>query len=184
MMRFDWSRRIVVSGGSPVAIPEGEPIPNKTPGDYWITRLGEFDAELEGEPGTMVALYLKVEPAEWLDSEPQWEDKNPYEASLYYCTAHVDQKELESALRCFDTDLSELPEEQRQRVIEEVVAEYGCKAIATSAVASQDNLDDLIQEALIQAQACLGLPGFLLDAPQNRIGNTGWDFIRGRIGFR
>ena len=44
-----------------------------------------------------------------------------------------------------------------------------------------DNLKELLKEAHKQANISEALFGFYMDPPKNRIGSTGWDFIKGDI---
>ena len=44
-----------------------------------------------------------------------------------------------------------------------------------------DNLRELLREARKQAELSDLFFGFMMDRPENRIGSTGWDFIKGDI---
>lgn len=59
------------------------------------------------------------------------------------------------------------------------VAHYGL--CASLAELYGNNEDELLTEAKKQAIPLKGLIGFYLDRPQNAIGSTGWDFLRGDI---
>lgn len=62
-----------------------------------------------------------------------------------------------------------------------MVADYGCKATLFSKAGN--NMKLLLREARKELVAIRSLFGFYMDRPQNRIGNDGWDFIKGEIGF-
>ena len=47
-----------------------------------------------------------------------------------------------------------------------------------------NNLSKLLKEARQQLSPMSGLFGFYMDRQQNAIGSTGWDFIKGEIGFK
>ena len=63
-----------------------------------------------------------------------------------------------------------------------ILSEYGISARVYSA--EGDNADKLLEEAKKQVPLITGMFGFYMDSPQNRMGNTGWDFIKGDIGFK
>jgi len=44
-----------------------------------------------------------------------------------------------------------------------------------------DNADKLRRAVAVRAVAAAGLFGFFMDAPQNRLGATGWDIARGNV---
>ena len=183
-------------GGTPVPIPDGEPIPNKSSGDRWLVRLGEFDAELRGKPGTMVALYLRVEAAEYLDDEPGWfvkdedgyhESKKPWCVELLFATRHMTDKGA-AALSCcgqddpFERGMTKAERVRATRIVEECAIDYGASAVVFTGFCTDDELDAGVQEALVQAQPLLMMSGFYLDRQMNAIGDSGWDFITGDIG--
>lgn len=61
------------------------------------------------------------------------------------------------------------------------VADYGCSAVLGSYTSNTEK--DAVDQA---RKECIGaeiLFGFYMDAPQNRIGNTGWDLLKGNIGW-
>lgn len=179
--------RAICKGASPMPIPEGEPIPNKSPGDSWLVRLGEFDAELDGKPGTMVTLYLRVEAATYLDPNTQdgrhygWpEDSKPWCIELVFATRH--QKDGGKAALDYCGRDDPIDSEQATRIIEECGIEYGACAIVFYGFVADDKLDAGVQEALTQALVLLCVPYVYLDMPMNQIGDSGWDFLVGDIG--
>jgi hypothetical protein len=64
----------------------------------------------------------------------------------------------------------------------EMLSDYGVKATVWQKAGS--NAKKLLKAARDEAVKVEGLFGFYMDRPLNRIGNTGWDFIRGDIGWR
>lgn len=58
--------------------------------------------------------------------------------------------------------------------------QYGVAATVWSDMGN--NAEKLMQEAREETDKISRLFGFYMDKPLNRIGNTGWDFIRGNIG--
>lgn len=62
------------------------------------------------------------------------------------------------------------------------LSEYGVYSILWSK--SGNNYKQLLREAHKEAENSTILFGFYMDKQQNRIGNDGWDFIRGDIGFK
>lgn len=74
-----------------------------------------------------------------------------------------------------------MPDNELAKV--EICHSYGVKAVLHSA--DGNNARKLIQEAKAAAKIQGDfLFGFAMDRPQNRIGNDGWDFISGNIGFK
>jgi hypothetical protein len=74
------------------------------------------------------------------------------------------------------SDLS--PVDQHQ-----ILMDYGVSARLYST--SGNNLGKLLRAARKELHLIRGiLFGFKMDAPQNAIGNSGWDFIKGDIGFK
>lgn len=61
-----------------------------------------------------------------------------------------------------------------------ILYEYGCKALITQERMG-NNSRELIRETNQQFRISAFLLGFVLDRPQNQIGSTGWDFLRGNI---
>ena len=62
----------------------------------------------------------------------------------------------------------------------EVLHGYGVSASLWNDMG--DDADDLIEKAKKEAEKSETLFGFYMDKPENRIGDTGWDFIRGDTG--
>ena len=62
----------------------------------------------------------------------------------------------------------------------QLLIEYGAHAILWQM--QGDDSDKLLVEASGQTILADSLFGFFMDKPQNRIGDTGWDFIKGELG--
>lgn len=69
-----------------------------------------------------------------------------------------------------------------EEVLSIMIADYGCKATLFSKAGN--NMKLLLREARKELIAIRTLFGFYMDRPQNMIGNTGWDFIKGEIGYK
>lgn len=74
-------------------------------------------------------------------------------------------------------DNNEPTEMMDEQSIAVLLSEYGYHAVLSSNTFS--NLRKGVKEAKTQAEAINMMFGFYMDHPQNRIGSTGWDFIRG-----
>lgn len=74
-----------------------------------------------------------------------------------------------------------VPDESKQDALCQVEAlhSYGIKANLVSR--SGGNAHKLLREVKREAMAVEGLFGFYMDRPENRIGSTGWEFIKGDL---
>jgi len=82
---------------------------------------------------------------------------------------------------CFGPDdkaEKESRENYRQLCYEALIS-YGCYARLWSNTGLPESKDALIAEAKSQIRSVNMMFGFYMDQPQNRIGATGWDTIRG-----
>jgi len=93
------------------------------------------------------------------------------------------KKEIDSALESVGFD------EERQKEIKKdkkalagILSEYGLEAQVFHE--EGDNAKELMDTAKTQIPAITNLFGFYMDKPVNMIGNTGWDAIKGEIGFK
>lgn len=75
-----------------------------------------------------------------------------------------------------DEQLTELENDPLVQV--ETLNDYGIFAMLKSF--SGNNLGKLMREARREANMCEGLFGFYMDRQENRIGQSGWDLIRGQ----
>lgn len=106
------------------------------------------------------------------------DDANTYHVSLSAVSPQQAQAHLQPAFECCGIPV-ELQSDPMIQV--ESLASYGVTALLWSE--EGNNLKNLLKQAHEQAEISTCLFGFYMDAPQNRIGNTGWDCIRGDIGF-
>mgnify|MGYP006300817105 FL=1 len=63
----------------------------------------------------------------------------------------------------------------------EVLFHHGTRACVLSEVCSEEEEDEVIEGMKSNLRAVDSLLGFYLDSPQNALGATGWDFLRGDI---
>lgn len=84
---------------------------------------------------------------------------------------------LEAAARSCGVELSELKHNPVVQV--EMLHSYGCKAHLWSKKGR--NAHKLLREAKREAQLCEMTFGFRMDGPQNKVGSTGWEFIKGDV---
>lgn len=63
-----------------------------------------------------------------------------------------------------------------------ILNEYGTGAVVFSE--SGNNAEELFKTARKECELISSLFGFYMDRQQNMIGNSGWDFIKGEIGFK
>jgi len=88
------------------------------------------------------------------------------------------EENLKRARECCGIDESD----HYKHIDYEVLIDYG--VYATLWVETGNNLRVLLKKANAQVPLIHGLFGFFMDRQENRIGNTGWDFIAGSIGFK
>ena len=96
----------------------------------------------------------------------------------------VPQKGIDSALSC--TGIAEFYDEQtdyyQNMLLVEALGDYGISATLWDK--EGNNLSELMREARHETQLINMLFGFYMDKQCNAIGNDGWDFISGNIGFK
>lgn len=92
----------------------------------------------------------------------------------------ADPKELDAAVRSWGIPDSELAGFMADPLfLVECLHSYGVAAFVWRG--EGNNLSALMKEARREAQLVNMLFGFYMDRPQNRIGSTGWDTVRGDI---
>lgn len=140
----------------------------------WISeRLnnGEFDYWM-----IIDAKYLP----EWVGEREARQMGGNHAVSLSVVSpSEAGKKNLEAAVESMGmtwVEAKKLSDEEKAGIL----ADYGVQA--TMFQKTGNNARKLLKEAREEAQKVEGLFGFYMDRPQNRIGNTGWDFIKGRIG--
>jgi hypothetical protein len=109
--------------------------------------------------------------------------------SKYMVTVHVvapsqaSKKQIDSAFESMGLDpKQELKIRKDPKAVAGILDEYGLMAEVFTE--EGDNADELMDTAKKQVPAITGLFGFYMDKPVNRIGNSGWDAIKGDIGFK
>jgi len=93
----------------------------------------------------------------------------------------------EQIKRAIEQDVGDDPEQEKKllnnkEALVGSLADYGLSATLYSA--QGDNADELMKDAKTQITGITGMFGFYMDKQANRLGNTGWDFIKGDIGFK
>ena len=125
-------------------------------------------------------LVMDVRP----DEDWEYGDKKQpkYWVSLAVVSPEAaDPKELQSAINSCGIPDSELPRFMADPLfLVDCLHSYGVAAYVWQG--KGNNLSALMKEARKEAQLAGGMFfGFYMDAPQNRIGSTGWDCVRGDL---
>lgn len=139
----------------------------------WVSQRlnnGDFDYWM-----VIDAKYLP----EWAGEEAAREMGGNHLVSLMVASpSEAGKKNLKAAAE------SQGREEYLDRMTDEdkavMLTEYG--TAATVWHETGNNLRNLLKKAKEEAQKVEGLFGFYMDRQLNRMGNTGWDFIKGEIG--
>jgi len=133
--------------------------------------------------------WLVIEVINWQDAVGEREAKE-VDAKYNVCLSAVSpqaagEENLHRAFKCHGMEgESEHEVELRKDPIVQVECLHGYGVSAPLWQADGNNLSKLMKEARKQAQQSEFLFGFYMDGSKNRIGNTGWDFISGDIGFK
>lgn len=95
-----------------------------------------------------------------------------------------DAPDAEHTMRVIDSIGSTLPDWNKMGDVAQALAlsDYGTKAVLWSEQGS--SLRKLVRKARSELTTIGILFGFYMDRAQNAIGNTGWDWIKGEIGFK
>ena len=120
--------------------------------------------------------YLIIEVINWNEHDryPEY----TYNVSLSAVSPTERRESLKSAAESWgmtETEIEALGDE----AIVDCLSSYGVKAQLWDD--SGNNLKILMREAHRQAELSEMLFGFYMDRYQNRIGSTGWDFIKGDV---
>ena len=92
----------------------------------------------------------------------------------------ADPKELQAAINSYGIPADELPRFMADPLfLVECLHSYGVAAYVWNG--EGNNLSVLMKEARKQAQLVNMLFGFYMDRPQNKIGSTGWDTVKGDL---
>lgn len=120
--------------------------------------------------------WLVIEVINWLDAVGEREAPAKYCVSLYAVSpSEAGEKNLQAALEScgYDETVHSLSDEMKV----EMLSEYGVQAQVHSQ--NGDNLQELLKETRKLADLHSIHFGFWMDRAQNRIGSSGWDFLRG-----
>jgi hypothetical protein len=100
--------------------------------------------------------------------------------------SQVSKEDMMSAFKSFGYDdpkeQIEMMKKSDEKAVAGILSEYGIKATLFNE--SGNNAKELIATAKKQIPAIEGMFGFYMDKPENFIGNTGWDFIKGDLGIK
>ena len=136
-------------------------------GGKWISpRLnnGDFD------------YWLVIEFINWLDATGELFDGNEFLATIASVSpSEVSPEDLDSAISCCGWEDMELNDITKV----ELLSSYGI--LAQLWQESGNDAEALLKKAKQAAPVVSGLFGFFMDSPQNAIGSTGWDVIKGDL---
>jgi hypothetical protein len=147
--------------------------------------LEDIDCYKVWEAGTVesdwpVHLFIKCEYTDHYDRE--WAEAGLYHFSIEAVAPQAPPaKEVAAALRSMGMtrgEYAKIDDTWKCRTL----ADYGLKAVLWQRQGG--NMRKLLWEARREALLIQSLFGFYMDKQMNAIGNDGWDFIRGQIGFK
>ena len=125
-------------------------------------------------------LVMKTTYLEEYLSEEDLKETGKYEVSILAVSpraaGRVNVKKAIDSMGLDDEDIKRIPMVQYEALLD-----YG--VFATLWHNNGDNQEELENEAKEQLKIISIMFGFYMDRPENMIGNDGWDFIRGQIGF-
>lgn len=152
---------------------------------HWSMLSGDFDngklISPKGNNGDF-DYWLVLEICDLHDAMGEKEAPAKYSIDVaVVAPSEVSAKERKQALQSYGVMEEELSKFGPPfDAIVDVLHSYGTRAIIYSACG--ERLADLIREAKKQAEICGNFFfGFSMDAPQNAIGTTGWEMIRGDL---
>ena len=91
----------------------------------------------------------------------------------------ISNKSLASIAESYSMDVKAFKQQPIEAQVEQVL-DYGTRA--TLWMETSDDEDALKAKANEQVQVCHMMFGFYMDRQQNAIGDTGWDWIKGKLG--
>jgi len=148
-------------------------------GGKWYSNTlgkGRFDENEETEKAEM-CYVMEIINMHYATGET---DINKYNVAIHAVAPHLlsdEQKESACKSACEETPFDEL--DWNYQV--ELAYEHGISAPVFNI--GGNNYKKLLAEAKTEIQREDFLFGFMMDRPVNAIGNTGWDAIKGEIGF-
>lgn len=133
-------------------------------------------------------VYLVIEVTDWLDATGD-EDRPGWLVSIKAVAPEAASAEgIDSSFRCIGIDDWEeyaedegWDDETKRLATIDALVSYGIYAPLSDFWS--DEPEPAVKAAKLEAQGIRSLFGFYMDRVCNRIGNTGWDFISGNIGF-
>ena len=148
----------------------------------WETYGGKFLVDKKFNNGEfdyyLVINFINMEEARGEEQE------NKYVVEIHaVAPSELSKEQIESAFESAGID-----EKTKKRLMKnpkdmvEVLDDYGTFALMDSD--SGNDAKKLMTEAKKQIPVIEGMFGFYMDKRMNAIGNTGWDFIKGDIGFK
>lgn len=143
-------------------------------GGKWVSKKlnnGDFDYWL-------VLEFVNLEDVDPSATPPR------YMVTLSAVSPDEAKEHLESAFRCCGFSEDHFKKEFIESIECKIEAlhSYGVYALLWSETGN--NAKDLLKEARLEAIKTTMLFGYYMDRPENMIGNTGWDLIRGDLGLR
>ena len=126
--------------------------------------------------------WLVIETIDFMEATGELYNGQKYNVSVKAVSPQAAGLEnLKRAFDCYGIDPAS--EQAKIELVQvECLESYGISAQLESY--NGNNLQKLLAQARKFASVeCQFLFGFIMDRPENRIGNTGWDFISGKIGF-
>ena len=138
----------------------------------WKTYGGKFVSKKLNN--SQFDYWLVIEVLNWKEREAP----ATYNVSLKAVSpSEAGKKNIEAACECYGVE--EDIEKLNPLVIVEALASYGVAALLWNK--DGNNLKVLLKEAHKEADLSSMLFGFYMDRPKNKIGSTGWDFIKGDL---
>jgi hypothetical protein len=124
-------------------------------------------------------LLIRLQYLEEYLPEDEIKTTGKYSADIIAISIEAAQEHIEQAIECMGfQDGIEITEEIKI----ESLLDYGIYATLWSKTSNNKNL--LLKQAREEIQKISFLFGFYMDKAENMIGNDGWDFISGNIGFK
>jgi len=143
-----------------------------TYGGKWISNKqsnGEFD------------YYFVIELLNWEETVGNEAPKETYNVTLSVVSPQEAEEHIARAMDCcgITEEMLGAANGYRDHALVEALHSYGVHVPVWSK--DGNNWRKLIGEARQEAMGCECMFGFYMDRPVNRIGTTGWEFLRGDL---
>lgn len=147
----------------------------------WESDSGRNDySDLFLESDWPITFILRTQFTEHWSEE--WAKKaGRYSVEIHAVSPEAAEKEIDNAIRSVSLAREEFQALPRFAQCE-ILLDYGVSACLWSKTGN--NRAQLEREARKELKMICFLFGFYMDRPLNAIGNTGWDWIRGEVGFK